>query len=299
MKAAFGDGEGHAQWRDVASPNGAGARVRVRAAGLNRADLLQVAGKYPPPPGESDILGMECAGEGANGQRVCMLLGSGALADEVVVDERLLLELPARFSFAQGAAIPEVWLTAFLNLFVEGGLAPGERVLIHAGASGVGTAAIQLARRAGAHVIATSRTANKLAKCVALGAHEAVHADQVKEPVDVILDVLGGGALSANLSLLKRGGRLVCIALMQGRTGELDLGRVMTQRLHLQGSTLRSRSLDEKVSLTARFRREVMPAFASGELVPVIDSTFSSGTLNEALAHLASNGTFGKVVITL
>ena len=297
MRAAFAE-SGIAVWRETVPPIADGVRVRIAACGLNRADLLQIAGMYPPPPGESDILGMECAGETDDGRRVCLLLGSGGLADEVIADSRLFLELPPRMTFAEGAAIPEVWLTAFLNLFHEGGLAPGERVLIHAGGSGVGTAAIQLARRAGAYVVATSRSVDKLAKCLALGAHEAKHADDVHEPVDVILDTLGGGALARNVSLLARGGRLVSIALMQGRGGELDLAALLTRRLHLVGSTLRSRSGDDKAALTARFRRDVWPAFARAELRAVVDQVFAADKLAEAYAHLAANGTFGKVVVT-
>jgi putative PIG3 family NAD(P)H quinone oxidoreductase len=296
VKAAFGDDHGGAVIRDTPAPSG-GARIRVHASGLNRADLLQAAGLYPPPPGESDVLGMECAGEDESGRRVCALLGSGGLAEEVAVDPRLLLEIPGHLSFAQAAAIPEVWLTAFLNLFIEGGLAPGERLLIHAGASGVGTAAIQLARRAGAYVIATSRSPDKLERCRALGAHEAMRDEDVHEPVDMILDVLGGGALARNLQRLRRGGRLVCIALMQGTAGELDMRRLLSHHLHLVGSTLRSRSNDDKAALTARFRREIMPAFARSELVPIIDSSFPFKQLSEAMAHLASNATFGKVVV--
>ncbi len=298
MKAAFAE-NGLVALREVEKlhANATHALVTVKAAALNRADLLQIAGHYPPPPGESEILGMECAGIDEAGRRVCALVGSGALAEETLIERRMLMPIPDKMSFADAAAVPEAWITAHLNLFVEGQLEEGERVLIHAAASGVGTAAIQLAKRAGATVIATSRTPDKLARCLALGADEAVSDTVDLAPVDLILDALGAGMLEKNIALLKPLGRLVCIGMMQGTVGELDLRLLLSRRLRVIGSVLRSRTKDEKAIIVSRFCAEVWPGLASGELKPVIDSTFPFTDLEKAYAHLGDNKTVGKVVI--
>jgi tumor protein p53-inducible protein 3 len=282
--------------------------VDVQASALNRADLLQARGSYPPPVGESDVLGLEAAGiERDTGRKVCCLLGSGGCAEVVAVDRRLLMPVPRGFSFLEAAAIPEVWLTAYLNLFIEGALQPADRVLVHAGASGVGTAAIQLCKRIGAQVIVTSRTEGKLGRCLALGAHHALKLEEsfservleVTEGkgVDVVLDTLGGGALAENLRSLATGGRLVCIALMQGHKAELDLSLMLKKRLRVVGSTLRSRTLDDKIAIVTRFIKEIMPGFDKGELAPVIDSTFKMSDVRQAAERLQSNETFGKVTL--
>ncbi len=308
MRAVFAEAPGGPEvlvLREVDDPTpGPGQTlVQVKAAGLNRADLMQMAGKYPPPPGESNILGLEAAGiDLQTGKRVCCLLGSGGLAEKVAVDKRLLLELPDALDFPSAAAIPEVWLTAFLNVFIEGQLAKHERLLVHAAASGVGTAAVQLGRRHGARVIATTRSAAKLDRITALGAHRVIDSSQgfaLDEPVDVILDVLGGGpALMQNLNALAVCGRLVMIAMMQGAKAEIDLRVLLGKRLRIIGSTLRSRSVDEKARIVERFKEEVWPGFSSGELKPVIDATFPMTRAKDAAARLASNETVGKVVVT-
>ena len=249
----------------------------VRAAAVNRADLWQARGHYPPPFGASAILGLEMAGVvrevGAavqtfgTGDRVCALLPGGGYAEQVTVPAGMLLRLPADWSFAQGAAVPEVWYTAYINLFDEGALKAGETVLIHAGASGVGTAAIQLAVDAGARAFATAGSEEKVARCRELGAALAVNykeADFVAEVmaatngegVDVILDPVGGGYLARNVSLLKPFGRLVNIANLGGSKGELDMGRVLGRRLRIIGSTLRGRPVAEKIAITRKFEAE-------------------------------------------
>jgi putative PIG3 family NAD(P)H quinone oxidoreductase len=279
--------------------------VDVKAAALNRADLLQAAGKYPPPPGESDIFGLEAAGvDRETGARVCFLLGSGGFGERVAVDKRRLLVLPDGMSFVDAAAVPEVWLTAYLNLFREGGLVARETLLVHAAASGVGTAAVQLAKRAGARVVGTVRSQAKVDKVLALGADlclntSTTHANAaaIGGRADVILDVLGADALMENLSVLAPGGRLVMIALLQGAKTQIDLRPLLQMRLRIVGSTLRSRSDDDKAELSARFRQEVWPAFASGELKPVVDSVHRMQDATIALTKLAKNENVGKVVL--
>src|ERR1035438_6844131 len=213
--------------------------VRVRATAVNRADLLQSQGKYPPPPGASEILGLEAAGEvEGTGERVFFLLAGGGYAEKVAVPRSMLMTIPRSLSFAEAAAIPEAWFTAYLNLFQEGGLKAGERVLVHAAASGVGTAAIQLAKRAGASVVATARSAKKCVALVALGADLAVDTSREeflsrieqtfgKESVDLVLDPVGGPLFAPNLKALRRGGRVVLIASMAGPSAEIDLPLVL------------------------------------------------------------------------
>lgn len=285
--------------------------VTVRAAGVNRADLLQAAGKYPPPPGDSEVLGLEVAGElPGTEERVFFLLSGGGYAGKVAVDPGLLMPIPEGMSFEEAAAIPEAWFTAYLNLFQEGKLAAGETILVHAGASGVGTAAIQLAKRAGARVATTSRSERKCAALRELGADlavdtsrsdfaEAVEAAWGRFPIDLVLDPIGGAALGGNVRLMGRGGRLVVIATMGGAAAELDLRALLVRRLSLVGSTLRSRPLVEKVALTASFRREVLPGFASGALKPLVDSVFPLERAGDAHRRMAANENVGKIVLTV
>jgi len=285
--------------------------VRVRATAVNRADLLQAAGKYPPPPGESEILGLEAAGlvEGT-GERVFCLLPGGGYAEKVAVPRSMLMPIPDRLSFEEAAAVPEAWFTAYLNLFREGGLAAGEVVLLHAAASGVGTAAIPLAKHAGARVVATVRSAAKAGSLEALGADlvvdttardfvDAVEERFGKTAVDLVLDPVGGAALAGNVRLLARGGRLVLIATMGGGTAELDLRAVLTKRLRIVGSTLRARPLDEKADLTAAFVRNVLPGFDDGRFRPLVDSVFPLERAVEAHRRMASNANVGKIVLTV
>ena len=294
--------------------------VDVRAAAVNRADLWQARGHYPPPFGASAILGLEMAGVvrevGAavqtfgTGDRVCALLPGGGYAERVTVPAGMLLRLPAGWSFAQGAAVPEVWYTAFINLFDEGALKAGETALIHAGASGVGTAAIQLAVDAGALALATAGSAEKVARCRELGAELAVNykeADFVAEimaatdgaGVDVILDPVGGGYLARNIALLKPFGRLVNIANLGGSKGELDMGRVLGRRLRIVGSTLRGRPAAEKIAITRQFEEQVWPKLADGRLRPIIDRVFPIAEAQAAHAYVLANRNIGKVILEI
>jgi len=289
------------------------ALVRVRATAVNRADLLQTAGRYPPPPGASEILGLEAAGtvEGS-GERVFFLLPGGGYAERVAVPRGMLMRIPDGMSFEEAAAIPEAWLTAYLNLFLEGGLTgpPGERALLHAAASGVGTAALQLLRRKGIESVATTRSAAKLPALRELGAAlavdtsvddfaAAVEAAFGKDAVDLVLDPVGGPFLERNLRVLKRGGRLVLIASMGGGGAPLDLRVVLGKRLRIIGSTLRARPLPEKVTLTKAFAAEALPGFADGSLRPVIDATFPLSRAADAHRRMASNQNVGKIVLTV
>ena len=292
--------------------------VDVQATAVNRADLSQARGQYPPPPGESEILGLEMAGVIAAagplvtgwevGDRVCALLAGGGYAEQVAVYPQMLLKLPDTWSFAQGAAIPEVWLTAFVNLFKEGQLEAGERVLLHAGASGVGTAAIQLAKAVEATVITTAGTPEKVQACRELGADvalnyretdflPAVHAATDNQGVDLILDPVGGTYLKSNLQALREGGRLVCIGLLGGREGAMDMGLVLGKSLKVIGSRLRPRSIEEEIRLTYAFRERFWPMLIQGQLRPIIDSTFPLSEAQSAHEYVRQNRNIGKVIL--
>ncbi|MFN7988191.1 MAG: NAD(P)H-quinone oxidoreductase [Thermoanaerobaculia bacterium] len=285
--------------------------VHVRATAVNRADLHQAAGKYPPPPGESGILGLEAAGvvEGTD-ERVFFLLPGGGYAEKVGVPRGMLMSIPPGLSFEEAAAIPEAWFTAYLNLFREGGLAAGEVVLVHAAASGVGTAAIQLAKGAGATVVATIRSAAKAEPLAALGADLVVDttsrdfAEAVEErfganAVGLVLDPVGGATLARNVRVMARCGRLVLIATMGGGTAELDLRALLTKRLRLVGSTLRARALAEKVDLTAAFVRDILPGFSDGRFRPLVDAVFPLARAGDAHRRMAANENVGKIVLTV
>lgn len=307
-------------WQTVADvvPRPGELLVQVMATAVNRADLSQARGNYPPPAGESEILGLEMAGRivalgeaGGGwqvGDRVCALLAGGGYAEQVAVHPDMLLPLPDHWSYAQAAAIPEVWLTAFVNLFQEGGLQAGQRALIHAGGSGVGTAAIQLARAAGAEVYATAGAPEKLATCRALGAALAVDYKQEDfgvavrqatngEGVDVILDPVGAAYLARNVQLLRPGGRLVHIGLLSGREAALDLGLVLGKSLHLIGSRLRPRPLAEKIAITRAFRAQFWPMLVDGRLRPIIDRVFPIAEAQAAHAYVRRNRNTGKVIL--
>ncbi|MBL8232114.1 MAG: NAD(P)H-quinone oxidoreductase [Bryobacterales bacterium] len=306
-------------WREVPDvvPAKGEVLLDVRAAGVNRADLLQARGGYAPPPGASEILGLEVCGvireiaggvEGwAVGDRVCALLPGGGYAEQVAVDARVLMRVAKHWSDAQAAALPEAWLTAYVNLFEEGALAEGESVLIHAGASGVGLAAIQLARSAGATVLATAGSPEKISLMREIGAHFAINyretnfADSVRKMtsgVDVILDCVGGSYLAQNISILKRFGRLVNIGLLGGSKGELSLEAVLRGRLRIIGSTLRSRSREEHARLARAFEERFWGMLTRGDLRILIDSTFPMAQAGEAHARMAKNLNAGKIVLT-
>ncbi|WP_137885230.1 NAD(P)H-quinone oxidoreductase [Pseudomonas sp. 2FE] len=315
MKALQGV-EGQVEWAQRPSPacDVGQIRIRVAAAGLNRADLLQRAGLYPPPPGASDILGLECSGVvtevGAGsawqvGDRVCALLAGGGMAEEVVVDARHALPVPEGLSLAEAAALPEVYATAWLNLFQLAGLKPGEKVLLHAGASGVGSAAIQLCKAFGNPCWVSVGSAERLAYCEALGAQGGATRDESLEslrdfgPFDVILDPVGGSYAALNQQLLAQDGRWVLIGLMGGREAQLDLALVLAKRLQLCGSTLRNRDEQFKADLLSDLSQHVWPLFAEGRLKPQLERSFPSKEVELAFAALASNRVAGKLVLLI
>ncbi|MFZ7127085.1 MAG: NAD(P)H-quinone oxidoreductase [Desulfobacterales bacterium] len=290
--------------------------VAVRAAGVNRADLLQAQGLYPPPEGESRVLGLEIAGDVLRtgrkvtewhvGDRVLALVPGGGYAEFCRVDSSLLMPIPADWSYAEAAAVPEAWLTAFSNLFMEGGLTSGEAVLIHAGASGVGTAAIQMAKSAGAWVATTCGSDEKCSVCRELGADLAVNYRSesfpellTKDRFQLVLDCVGAPYLSLHLDVLAIGGRWVLIGVMGGRKAEIDLAKVLMKDLRLQGSRLRSRSVEAKSRIIQSFKSRFWTQLVSGRLRPVIDRTFPIEQATQAHRHVKENRNIGKVVLTL
>ena len=315
MKALQGV-EGHVEWVETPSPtcDVGQVRIRVAAAGLNRADLLQRAGLYPPPPGASEVLGLECSGVisevGAGsswqvGDRVCALLAGGGMAQEVVVDARHVLPVPEGLSLAEAAALPEVYSTAWLNLFQLAALKPGEKVLLHAGASGVGSAAIQLCKAFGSPCWVSVGSADRLAYCEDLGAQGGVvRTDGIESlgdfgPFDVILDPVGGNYAAINLKLLARDGRWVLIGLMGGREAQLDLAQVLAKRVQVLGSTLRSRDDQFKADLLSDLGQQVWPLFGEGRLSPQLAKTFAITDAEAAFAELATNQISGKLVLVI
>jgi putative PIG3 family NAD(P)H quinone oxidoreductase len=242
------------------------------------------------------------------GDRVLALLPGGGYAQQAAVDHRMLIKLPAGWSFAEGAAIPEVWLTAFVNLFTEGALQSGEAVMIHAGGSGVGTAGIQMAREAGAVVYVTAGSESKLDKCRDLGAalavsykeqdfFEEVMAATRGKGVDLILDPVGGAYLNQNLNLLRENGRLVTIGLLGGSRAEMNMATVLGKSLRVIGSRLRSRPLIEKIAITQQFKERFWPLLEGGELRPVIDTVFAIEAAQAAHAYVRENRNTGKVIL--
>lgn len=307
------------RWEEVADPIAAAgeAIVDIHATAVNRADLLQRAGHYPPPPGAPDILGLEMAGtildtggagQFAVGDRVCALLSGGGYAERVAIDHRLLLPVPDDWPLTRAAALPEVFLTAFLNLFLEAQLQEGETVLIHAGASGVGSAGIQMARHAGCRVLASAGNDLKRERCRQFGAEfvcdsrdedfSAQISDHLGDDgVDVILDVAGGSHLPRNLRCLAPRGRLVLLSLLGGRQSEIDLGLVLTRRLRIIGSLLRSRPVDEKAQIVTAFRERFWDLLMSGAISPVVDRVLPIVDAEEAHQVLTANANVGKVVL--
>nr|WP_269802989.1 NAD(P)H-quinone oxidoreductase [Pseudomonas uvaldensis] len=308
--------EGQVVWADEPSPacDAGQVRIRVAAAGLNRADLLQKAGLYPPPPGASQVLGLECSGvisevgPGSSwqvGDRVCALLAGGGMAEEVVVDGRHVLPVPEGLSLAEAAALPEVYSTAWLNLFQLAALKPGEKVLLHAGASGVGSAAIQLCKAFGNPCWVSVGSADRLAYCQALGAQGGVvRTEDIEQleafgPFDVILDPVGASYARLNVKLLSVDGRWVLIGLMGGRETQLDLAKILAKRIQLVGSTLRSRDEQFKADLLRELGEHVWPLFADKRLNPQLAETFSVKDAGAAFDRLASNQVSGKLVLLI
>ena len=294
--------------------------IRNRATAINRADLVQRRGGYPAPVGASPILGLECAGEviavgeGVNaykpGDLVCALLAGGGYAELVNVPAGQAVPLPKGLDFNQAASLPEVFATAFLNLFIEGQLQLGERVLLHAGASGVGTAAIQLCKAFGSPCFVTAGNDDKVARCIELGADDGANRNNgsFRDAVstwtggtgcDVILDPVGASYLADNFAVLATDGRLVIIGLMGGATTELNMGLLLMKRLRIVGSTLRARSIARKADVMDHLRRRVWPLFANGEIKPVIEAIMPIAQAEQAHALVASDQTFGKVVLTI
>jgi NADPH:quinone reductase len=324
MRAVLTDGVGGPEvlrLGEVARPRPGPGQVliRVAATSVNRADLQQRAGNYPPPPGESEVLGLEVAGviaeRGAEvtgwevGDRVMTLVGGGGYAEYAVAPASTLLPVPDALDLVQAAAIAEVWITAYLNVFREAGLRPGETLLVHGGASGVGTAAIQLAKALGpSTVIVTVGSADKAAACKALGADHAIlyktedFAQRVlelteKRGANVILDHIGGKYLEPNLACLALYGRLVIIGLLGGPKAELNIGRLMVKRQRIIGSVLRARPVSEKAEISAAFRDQVLPRFATGELKPVIHAVLPLEDARRAHELMAANANTGKLVL--
>ncbi len=311
--------------RPVPAPARAEVLVDVAAVGLNRADLLQRAGHYPAPPGVvADVPGLEFSGTvaalGAEagrwrvGERVMGLVPGGACAERLVVPQDELLAVPERLSLEQAAAIPEAFVTAWDALCVQGNLARGELVLLHAVGSGVGTAALQLAREAGAIVAGSSRSADKLRRAAALGLQhgllvervdrqrparfaEALRAATGGRGADLILDTVGAAYLQENLAALAERGRLVVIGLLGGARAELPLGTLLARRARLIGTVLRSRGAEERARLAADFARQVLPRLADGALFPVVDAVLPMEDAAAAHARLAADASFGKLVL--
>jgi len=288
-------------------------RIRVHATAVNRADLLQAAGRYPPPPGASTILGMECAGVvaeiGANvqgwsiGDRVMALLPGGGYAEETVVHAGSAMHVPAHLSDEEAAAIPEVYLTAFLNIFMLARLQAGETVLIHGGGSGVGTAATTLSKLAGARVIVTAGSPEKCARCLEHGADVAIdyrQEDFVEKArgTNVVLDHIGAKYLPRDLEALAQDGRIVIIGSMGGeRTAPLDVGMLLTKRAQVLGSTLRGRTVEEKAAIVQSFLARFGPDLEAGRIRPVIDQVLPLDRAAEAHRLMDAHDHFGKVVL--
>ncbi len=295
--------------------------VRVHASALNRADLLQRLGRYPAPPdAPADIPGLEFAGEViatgsrvgslAVGDRVMGIVSGGGLAEKVALHERLCLRMPPRMGWTEAAAIPEAFLTAYDALFAQAGLQPGETVLVQAAASGVGTAACQLAGVAGAFVLGTSRSAAKRERLARMGLFHVIDpgapdaAERIFEITSgrgahVVLDLVGAAAWEMNLRVLRLRGRLIVVGLLGGSRCEIDLARLMTKRLTVRGSVLRTRPLEEKIALVQGFRERMLPLLADGRIRPVVDSTLEWGRVSEAHVQMEHNRNFGKIVLTV
>jgi putative PIG3 family NAD(P)H quinone oxidoreductase len=294
--------------------------IKVAAAGVNHADLAQAQGRYPPPPGASDILGLEVSGEIAaagegvqdvrKGDRVCALLAGGGYAEFSTAPVECLLPVPTGVGLVEAAALPEVHFTVWANLFEAARLKPGERVLIHGGSSGIGTAAIQLCAARGHEVFTTAGTAEKCAACQRLGATRAIDyrredfVEVVKQAtggrgVDVILDMVGGDYIQRNISAAAIWGRIVNIAYQRGMTATVNFGPVLMKRLSLLATTLRSRTNAEKGALRDAVLREIWPLIAAGKIRPIVDSTFPVADAQAAHEHMSKSEHIGKILLKI
>lgn len=307
------------QWEEASDPviKEDEILIDVLATALNRADLLQRAGKYPPPPGWPEWMGLEVAGTVAAvgskaggrwraGDSVCALLGGGGYAEKVAVPAGLVLPAPRGFSYVQAAALPEVFATAYLNLVWEAGLKAGETALIHAGASGLGLAAIQIAKWLGAKVVTTVSSPEKADAVRAIGADVIVnrHKDDLgktldEHPVHVALDCVGGADLGRHFEKMAPGGRWILVATLGGTTTEIALRALLMRGLRLIGSTLRSRSPEVKAQLLAELKEKLWPQFESGAMRPVIHATLPIQQAEQAHAILERNANIGKVILTI
>jgi len=299
------------------TPGPGQVRIRVAAAGVNRPDLLQRQGLYPPPPGAPDTLGLEAAGtvdalgsgvdRWAVGDRVCALLGGGGYADRVVVDARHVLPIPDGMDFVQAAALPETVFTVFANVFEAGGLKTGETLLVHGATSGIGVTAIQMAKAAGARVVATSRGADKAQAARDLGADLSLNAavDDMAAAIsafggaDVVLDMVGADYAALNQGALNPGGRWVVIAALTGAVAQVDLMRLMLKRIVLTGSTLRARPADEKARLARAIEQAVWPWVAASHVRPPVEAVFPLAQAAQAHQRLEAGGHVGKIVLTV
>ena len=309
-------------WTEVPDPE-PGAQeviVDVVASAVNRADVMQRQGHYPPPPGVSELPGLECSGrisalgdgvEGWSvGDEVCALLSGGGYAERVAVPVGQLLPVPAGVDLVEAAALPEVACTVWSNVFMLGGLRPGETFLVHGGSSGIGTMAIQLAAHVGARVACTAGTAEKLARCRQLGAEiaisyrdedfvEVLHRETAGHGADVILDNMGAKYLTRNLDALAMSGRLVIIGMQGGRTAELDLGLLMRKRAAVLATGLRARPTEEKAAIVASVREHVWPLLESGAVRPIVDRAVPMENAAEAHRLVEASDHIGKVVLVL
>ncbi|MGP0061505.1 MAG: NAD(P)H-quinone oxidoreductase [Beijerinckiaceae bacterium] len=303
----------------VPQPGKGQVLVEVVAAGVNRPDCIQRAGFYPPPPGESNIPGLEISGRivargddvagFAPGDEICALVGSGGYAEYALAESALCLPVPKPLSLADAAGLPETFFTVYDNVFTRGRLAAGETFLIHGGSSGIGSTAIQLAKAYGAHVIATAGSTDKCGFCRGLGADHAINYKQQdfveavrgftqKRGVDVILDMVGGAYLQKNLAILAIEGRLVQIAFLQGsKVAEFDFLPVMLKRLTLTGSTLRPRALPLKAAIAKELREKIWPLLDTGKVRPIIDATFPLEDAGKAHELMESSAHSGKILL--
>jgi len=324
MKAVLVNSPGDASHLNIGEyptpqPNDNELLIKVHATSLNRADILQRQGNYPPPAGSSPILGLDVAGSveeiggkvtaWKKGDRVFGLLAGGGYAEYAILHSDMAMRIPETLTWEDAAAIPEVFLTAYQSLILLGNLAQGETVLIHAGASGVGTAAIQIARETGAQAIVTAGSEEKLESCLSMGAstainykngpfQQAVLAATDNRGVNLLLDFVGSPYWQQNLAVLATDGRMVFLAMMGGSKVEnFDLRIFMAKRLKIMGSTLRSRSPEYKIDLTRHFARFALPRFAAGSLKPVIDRTFPWESVAEAHRYMEENRNIGKIVL--